>query len=564
MAKANTVKASMAGTDAAKAGATDTSAAQAASSNPDIAKAGATDSDTADSGATQSASTDKSMTKTSSSDPAGTSLHGWRLGAVFLGLAMGMFVSSLSETIASTALPTIVGDLGGVEIMQWVSTTYILASTVSMPFYGKMGDRIGRKRLLVMALGLYGFGKLICGITPNMEGLILGRAISGLGGGGLVILSQAILADVVSARARGKYMGAIGAVFAAANVLGPVLGGWFVQVTGWRMIFWFTIPLAVLSMIVAGVFIPTDAHKDAREKTDVWGIVFSATFVVSLVLGCSWGGTQYSWVSWQILGLFGASALSAVAFILVEKHVESPVLPLSLWKNRNFTLCTICGMLIYGCFDGAINYIPTYLQIVDGESPEIAGLMLVPMMAGSLITSTVTGFIASHTGHVKWMPIAMSATVAGGFLLMATMNAATPTWLAMVYFFIIGFGLGIGSQILVLIVQNEFPHNMVGTATAGNNFYRQIGSTLGTAVVGSVFTSRLTMLLGDKIPADAHVSLSTLTPSVVDKLPDALKGVIATGYSDALIPIIMVFVPIALACMAMMFFLKNHKLADTI
>lgn len=505
---------------------------------------------------------DSCASTASASDDGG--LHGWRLIAVFIGLAIGMFVSSLSETIASTALPTIVGDLGGVEIMQWVSTTYILASTVSMPFYGRMGDRIGRKRLLVVSLGLYGAGKFVCGITPNMEGLIFGRAVSGLGGGGLVILSQAILADVVSARERGKYMGAIGAVFAVSNVLGPVLGGWFVQVTGWRMIFWFTIPLAVLAIVVTGTFIPTDAHKSRGEKTDVWGIVFSSTFVVTLVLACSWGGDQYAWDSWQILMLFGITVASAAAFIVAEKRAASPVLPLSLWKNRNFTLCTICGMLMYGCFDGAVNYMPTYLQIVDNETPEIAGLMMIPMMAGSLITTTASGFIASHTGRVKWMPIAMAGTVAVGFFLMATMTANTPPWLIMAFFFVLGFGLGIGSQILVLIVQNEFPHKMVGTATAGNNFYRQIGSTLGTAVVGSVFTGRLTALLGDKIPADAHVTLSTLTPSVVDKLPESLQHTIAAGYSDALIPIIAVFVPIALACMAMMFFLKKHPLATSV
>lgn len=500
--------------------------------------------------------------KSISTDQGG--LHGWKLMAVFIGLSIGMFVSSLSETIAATALPTIVGDLGGVEIMQWVSTTYILASTVVMPFYGRMGDRVGRKHLLVIALGLYGAGKFICGITPNMAGLILGRAVSGIGGGGLIILSQAILADVISARARGKYMGALGAVFAVSNVLGPVLGGWFVQVTGWRMIFWFTIPLAILAMVMAGIFIPKDSHKSSGEKVDVWGIVFSSLFVVSLVLACSWGGAQYAWDSWQILGLFAFAILCAVGFVLVESHVKEPVLPLSLWKNRNFTLCTICGMLIYGCFDGAVNYMPTYLQIVDKQTPEIAGLMMIPMMAGSLITTTVTGFIASHTGRVKWMPIAMTIVVAIGFFLMATMNAGTSAYIIMLYFFILGFGLGIGSQILVLIVQNEFPHSVVGTATAGNNFYRQIGSTLGTAVVGSVFTSRLTMLLGDKLPADSHLSLATLTPQTVDKMSSSLQSTIATGYSDALIPIIAIFVPVAIVCAVMMFFLKKRKLATSV
>ena len=221
-------------------------------------------------------------------------------------------------------------------------------------------------------------------------------------------------------------------------------------------------------------------------------------------------------------------------------------------------------MLIYGCFDGMVNYMPTYLQIVDHETPEIAGLMMIPMMAGTLITTTATGFIASRTGRVKWMPIAMGAVTAGGFFLMTTLSAASPAWLIMAFFFVVGFGLGTGSQILVLIVQNEFPHAMVGTATAGNNFYRQIGSTLGTAVVGSVFTARLTGLLADKIPANAHVTLDTLTPSVVDKLPSALQATIAAGYSDALIPIIAIFVPVTIVCTVMMFFLKKHPLSTVV
>lgn len=490
-------------------------------------------------------------------------VHGWRLAAVFFGLAMGMFVSSLSETIAATALPTIVGDLGGVKIMQWVSTTYILASTVTMPIYGKLGDNLGRKHLLVVAMGLYAAGKVLCGLTPNMAGLICGRAVSGLGGGGLIILSQAILADVVSARARGKYMGAIGAVFAVSNVLGPVLGGWFVQVAGWRMIFWFTVPLAVVAMVVIGIFLPKDA-RSSKTSIDYWGMLLLTLSVVSFVLATSWGGDLYPWFSWQIIGLLGLTLGCAIGFVFVEKVVQDPVIPLWVFKNRNFVLVTLCGMMVYAAFDGVINYLPTYLQIVTDKSPEIAGLMITPIMAGSLLTATVTGFLASATGKYKWMLVSMGAVTALGFFLMGTVESHTPIVFMLVYFFIIGFGLGLGSQILVLVVQNEFPHAIVGTATAANNFFRQIGSTLGTALMGTLFTTRVTEFVGGKIPADLHVSLATLTPDVFNTLPHGVQTVVAAGYHEALIPLFTYATPLIVVAGILMIFVKQKPLSTSI
>lgn len=490
-------------------------------------------------------------------------MHGWRLAAVFFGLAMAMFVSSLSETIAATALPTIVGDLGGVKIMQWVSTTYILASTVTMPIYGKLGDKIGRKHLLVVAMGLYAVGKAMCGLTPNMAGLICGRAVSGLGGGGLIILSQAVLADVVSARARGKYMGAIGAVFAVANVLGPVLGGWFVEVAGWRMIFWFTVPLAIVAMVVIGVFLPKDA-KSSKARVDYWGMALLTLSAVSIVLATSWAGDLYPWLSWQIIGLLVFALGCAGGFVLVEKSTAEPVIPLWLFKDRNFVLVTLCGMMVYASFDGVINYLPTYLQIVTDKSPEIAGLMMTPIMAGSLLTSTVTGFLASATGKYKWMLVSMGVVTSVGFFLMGTVSGHTPIILMLIYFFVIGFGLGLGSQILVLVVQNEFPHAIVGTATAANNFFRQIGSTLGTAIVGTLFTTRLAEYVGGKIPSDLHVSLSTLTPDVFNKLPHAVQAIVAAGYHEALIPLFLYLMPLLVAAAILVLFVKQKPLSEQV
>ncbi|RSX54795.1 MFS transporter [Bifidobacterium dolichotidis] len=491
-------------------------------------------------------------------------MHGAKLALVFIALALAMFVGSLSETIAATALPTIVGDLGGVEIMQWVSTMYILTSTVVMPLYGRLGDRIGRKYLVLVAMGLYALGKIICALAPNMALLLTGRGISGLGGGGVIILSQAILADVVSARARGKYMGAIGAVFAVSTILGPVLGGWIVQDFGWRMIFWCTIPLDVIAIILTGIFLRHDAHTDKTHTVDYWGLAFATIFTVSIVLAASWGGNTYAWDSWEIICLFILALVAAGLFVYAEHKADEPIIPLRLFANRNFVLVTIAGMLVYGAMSGAMNYLPTFLQIVDDKSPTIAGLMMTPMMAGALITSTVTGFLATITGRYKWMPIAMCAVLTGGYVLLASIGVSTPIMLLMFYFFIIGFGQGLGTQILVLIVQNEFPHRIVGTATASNNFFRQIGMTLGTAVVGSVFTSRLVSQVSSSVPAGVHVNLNDMTPQMLNKLPAALHTIVAQDYAQALTPIFRVFVPMLAFATILTLFIREHPLSKSV
>lgn len=500
----------------------------------------------------------------SNTAPANTGLHGKALALTFTGLMLAMFVSSLSETIAATALPTIVGDLGGVEIMQWVTTTYVLASTITMPLYGKLGDLIGRKGLLMTALGLYTLGKVICGISLNMEMLITGRMISGIGGGGLIILSQATLADVIPPRKLGTYMGVMGAVFSVSSVLGPLLGGWFVQVTGWRWIFWFTVPLALIAIGVLGAFLPKEHTAQKRPSIDWLGMVTITLFVISLTLCISWGGTVYAWNSPEIGVLLIVFVAATIGFIECEKHAKEPIIPLYLFKNRNFVLCSVVGFLIEIGFMGTMNYLPTYFQIVDRMSPEDSGLACVPLSFGVVIMSTITGWLASKTGHYKWMPIAMCALAGIGFFLMSTMQIGQALWIPLLYLFILGVGFGTGLQILVLVVQNEFSHSLVGTATAANNFFRQIGSTVGAALVGAMFTARLTADLAGQLPKADNLTLSALTPSVVDKLPEHLQTVIANGYSDALVPLFGYFVPLAIAGLILMIFLKQHPLATTI
>lgn len=497
--------------------------------------------------------------------PASQGLKGKQLALVFLALLLAMAVSSLSETIAATALPTIVGDLGGVDIMQWVETTYILATTITMPIYGKLGDLLGRKKLLMLALSLYAAGKVVCGLAPSMAFLICGRAISGIGGGGLMILSQAILADVVPPSRVGSYMGIIGSVFAVCNVLGPLLGGWFVQVTGWRMIFWFTVPLAAVALLGIAKLLPSDATHVRRAPIDIWGMTAIAAMVSCLVLALAWGGTRFAWESPVIIGLI-CGFIGAVAFLIVaEKHAAAPVLPLSLFNNRNFVLASFTGFLINICFMGLVSYLPTFFQIVDRLTPEIAGLMCAPMSIGILITSTASGHILTKTGKYKWMTLAMCAICAVGFVLLTNfLRPSTPIVEVLAILFFLGFGIGLGLQILTIVVQNEFPHSLVGTATASNNFFRQIGATLGTSLVGSLFTSRLVADVSPFLPKADNISLASLTPIYVEKLPASIQSIIATGYSEALVPLFGYFVPLCILGFVAMLFLEKHPLATTI
>ena len=456
------------------------------------------------------------------------------------------------------------GDLNGVGIMQWVSTAYILLSTLVMPIYGKFGDLVGRKRLLMAALALYAAGKMICGLSVNMGMLISGRLISGLGGGGLIILSQATLSDVVPPRKLGTYMGVIGAVFAVSNVLGPLLGGWFVQVTGWRWIFWFTVPVALLAVVVLGLTLPRDARALGKHPIDWPGMMAMTVAVTSLVLAMAWGGTLIPWGSLPFMGLVALAVAAAVVFVLLERRAAEPIIPLGLFRNRNFVLCSVTGLFLNISFMGALNYLPTYFQIVDDLSPEVAGLVCTATSVGILITSTATGWVASKTGRYKGMLVAMCVVSTVGLFLLSRMQVHEALWVPVLYLFVLGFGMGLGMQLLVLVVQNEFPHAMVGTATAANNFFRQIGASVGTALVGALFTMRLTADVAGKLTHVDNLSLATLTPQIVDKLPASAQLVIAAGYSDALLPLFLWFVPLMLACLVMMLLLKRHPLATTI
>jgi len=480
---------------------------------------------------------------------------------VFAGLMVAMLLSSLDQTIFSTALPTIVGELNGVDHMLWVTTAYILASTVMMPVYGKLGDLIGRKSIFIGAIGLFMLGSVIGGLADSMGVLITGRAVQGLGGGGLMILAQAIIADVVPARQRGRYMGIMGGVFAISSVAGPLLGGFFTEGIGWRWAFWMNLPLGVLAIASAVFFLHLPVRQQTRPRLDVAGIMLLAVASTALVLTTSWGGTTYAWDSGVILGLIALTVVAAVAFVLVEQRAAEPVMPLRMFRDRNFVLATSAGLIVGVAMFGALAYLPTYLQMVTGAGATKAGLLMIPMMGGLLVSSTVSGQAVSRTGRYKVLPIVGTAIVAVALALLSTMSAGTAVAITCLYLAVMGIGLGLCMQILVLVVQNSFPAREVGTATAANNYFRQIGASLGAAVVGTLFASRLADLLGGSAAAGHE---NSLTPDTVRGLPDAAREVVVNAYSDALTPVFLYLVPLMLAATVLLMFVKEKALATTI
>lgn len=505
---------------------------------------------------------------TQSAAPAATSDHKSIL-LVFAGLMLTMLLASLDQTIFSTALPTIVGELNGVNLMLWVITIYILASTIMLPIYGKLGDLLGRKGLFIGAISIFILGSIVGGLAQDMTWLIIGRGVQGLGGGGLMLLSQAIIADVVPARERGRYMGILGGVFALSSVAGPLLGGWFTDGIGWRWGLWMNIPLGLLAIASALLFLRLPSRPRIKARVDLAGMALLGVTSTLLVLVSTWGGTKYGWGSPQILGMGAGTLVAGFLFVWVESRAEHPIMSLHLFKDRNFNLTTAAGLITGVAMFGTLAYMPTFLQMVTGANATQAGLLMIPMMAGVLVTSVVSGQLVSRTGKYKWLPVSGMFIVAVALVLLSTMSGTMPVWLICCYLALMGIGLGTSMQILVLIVQNQFPNTQVGMATASNNYFRQIGASLGSAVVGSLFAHHLTTLLTERIPAGGSggqgpAAINSLTPAIVRGLPEQLRTIVVGAYSDALTPIFVYMVPLLLLAAVLLMFIKEIPLATSI
>ena len=492
-----------------------------------------------------------------------------RFLAVFSGLLVAMLLASLDQTIFSTALPTIVGELNGVEHQLWVTTAYMLTATIMMPVYGKLGDLLGRKNLFIGAISIFLASTVVGGSAASMAALIAARAIPGLGGGGLMILSQSIIADVVPARDRGKYMGAMGAVFGLSSIIGPLLGGWFTESLSWRWAFWINVPLGLVAVAAAVIFFDLPRRR-LTVAIDWRGIATMAVATSAIILICAWGGHTYAWDSAQILGLAAVAAVGAIAFVAVERRAEAPIIPLHLFASRNFNLATISGMIIAIGMFGAISYMPTYFQMVYGYSATQAGLLLISMVSGLMGAALLTGNLASRTGRYKWMTIACAVVSAIGLGLLSTIEVTTSVQVLCTYLFVLGAGIGLGMQIFILIVQNSFPDREVGAATAANNFFREIGATLGAAIVGSIFTSNLTSLLTERMseagidPGRSGAAISGLTPAVVNALPEQLRAIVTSAYSEALTPVFGHLVPLALVALVVVCFIREVPLRTSV
>ncbi|ASO18607.1 EmrB/QacA subfamily drug resistance transporter [Actinoalloteichus hoggarensis] len=481
-------------------------------------------------------------------------------------LMLAMLLAALDQTIVATALPTIVGDLGGLSHISWVVTAYILAATAFTPLWGKLGDQYGRKHLFQIAILIFLGGSALCGLAQEMSHLIGARAVQGLGGGGLMVLTQASVGDIVSPRQRGRYQGFFGATFGVASVAGPLLGGFVVDHLTWHWVFYINLPLGILAMIVIGLVLPAGTTRE-KHRIDYLGTALLAGIAVTLVLVTSWGGTRWPWGSPVIIGLaIGALGL-LVLWVTTERRAAEPVLPLRLFSDRVFSVAVAIAFIVGFAMFGALTYLPLFLQVVHGVSPTLSGVHLLPMVGGLFVTSVISGRLITRHGRYRLFPIVGTGLVTIAMALLSTMTAQTSTLVMSLYFFLLGFGLGGVLQVLVIAVQNSAPYPDLGAVTSGNTFFRSIGGSFGVSLFGAVFADRLAAALaaaGHRSPLPPGTDAQRLQsdPDAVHSLPPDQARQAIDAYADAIADVFLVATPVAAVAFLLTWFLREVPLRE--